>query len=179
MTTAPELHARGLRDHLAPALRALGLTGWRRTFSLPDETHWALLGVVEQHLDDRVRYTFDLSLVRKADWSAAGRPGLRPDPRAVYGVEAWRARIGEVLPVGTDIWWEVLPGPRWLVALDDSIAAVRHYGLPELIRRVERDRTGTGETYLSPASWSRSTPPCWPSRCPGSSGPSWPTSSSS
>ncbi|MEV7776923.1 hypothetical protein [Kitasatospora sp. NPDC088351] len=150
MTTAHELHARGLREHLAPALRGLGFTGWRRTFSLPDETHWALLGVVESHTADRVRYTFDLGVIRKADWTAAF-PGPRPDPRAVYGIETWRARIGEVLPVGEDVWWEVLPGPRWQVALDDSVAAVRHYGLPELLRRVERDRGGTGETYLSPA----------------------------
>ncbi|MGV9268430.1 hypothetical protein ACWDRR_27620 [Kitasatospora sp. NPDC003701] len=174
MTTAHELYAKGLRDHLAPALRALGLRGWRRTFSLPDETHWALLGLVEQGgpsgpavqggqagqagqgvqggqaapADGPVRYTFDLSVVRRSDWAVAAFPGPRPDPRAVYGIETWRARIGEVLPVGEDVWWEVLPGPRWRVALDDSIAAVRHYGLPELLRRVERDRSGTGETYL-------------------------------
>ncbi|WP_395295519.1 hypothetical protein ACF9IK_19825 [Kitasatospora hibisci] len=154
MTTSRELYAKGLRDHLAPALRALGLAGWRRTFSLPDRTHWALLGLVEQigpGLDDRVRYTFGLSLVRKADWAAAALPGLRPDPRAGYGIEVWRARIGDVLPVGEEVWWEVLPGPRWRVALDDSVSAVRHYGLPELLRRIERDRTGGGETYLSPA----------------------------
>ncbi|MFF1902234.1 hypothetical protein [Kitasatospora sp. NPDC058218] len=163
MTTAHELYAKGLRDHLAPALRALGLLGWRRTFSLPDETHWALLGLVEQGgpsdpsgavtgpADGPVRYTFDLSVVRRADWAVAALPGPRPDPRTVYGIETWRARIGEVLPVGEDVWWEVLPGPRWRVALDDSIAAVRHYGLPELLRRVERDRGGTGETYLDPA----------------------------
>ncbi|MFJ9946718.1 hypothetical protein [Kitasatospora sp. NPDC091207] len=157
MTTAHELYAKGLRDHLAPALRALGLLGWRRTFSLPDETHWALLGLVEQGgpagptADGPVRYTFDLSLVRKTDWALAAFPGPRPDPRAVYGIEIWRARIGEVLPVGEDVWWEVLPGPRWRVTLDDSVAAVRHYGLPELLRRVDRDRGGTGETYLGPA----------------------------
>ncbi|MFJ3790600.1 hypothetical protein [Kitasatospora sp. NPDC090091] len=160
MTTARELYAKGLRDHLAPALRALGLAGWRRSFSLPDRTHWALLGLVEQtgptrptgpSPDDRVRFTFGLSLVRKADWTAAGLPGLRPDPRTGYGIEVWRARIGDVLPVGEEIWWEVLPGPRWRVALDDSVAAVRHYGLPELLRRIERDRSGGGETYLSPA----------------------------
>ncbi|MFG3054261.1 hypothetical protein ACGFZP_25350 [Kitasatospora sp. NPDC048239] len=151
MTPAHRLYAQGLREHLAPALRALGFTGWRRTFSLPDETHWALLGVVERPASDRMRYTFDLGLVRKPDWAAAAFPGLRPDPRAVYGLEAWRARIGEVLPVGEDVWWEVLPGPRWQVAVDDSVAAVRHYGLPELLHRIERDRGGTGETYLSPA----------------------------
>ncbi|WP_327678384.1 hypothetical protein [Kitasatospora sp. NBC_00458] len=152
MTTAHELYERGLRDHLAPALRLLGLTGWRRTFSLPDETHWALLGLVEQRAGDRIRYTFDLSLVRRSDWAEAALPGPRPDPRAVYGIESWRARIGELLPVGEDVWWEVLPGPRWQVALDDSVAAVRHYGLPELRRRARGDRgAGTGETYLSPA----------------------------
>ncbi|MFD8084014.1 hypothetical protein ACFV4F_20225 [Kitasatospora sp. NPDC059722] len=151
MTAARELHAAGLRDHLAPALRALGLTGWRRTFSLPDETHWLLLGLVERPAADRVRFTFGLSVVRRADWAAAGLPGHRPDPRTVHGIETWRARIGEVLPVGDDVWWEVLPGPRWQVALDDAAAAVRHYALPELRRRAERDRTGAGEAYLSPA----------------------------
>ncbi|MFD5083242.1 hypothetical protein ACFWOG_11470 [Kitasatospora sp. NPDC058406] len=152
MTTAHELYERGLRDHLAPALRLLGLTGRLRTFSLPDETHWALLGLVEQRTEDRLRYTFDLSLVGRADWAGAAFPGPRPDPRAVYGIEVWRARIGELMPVGEDVWWEVLPGPRWRVALDDSVAAVRHYGLPELRRRAERDRGGeVGETYLSPA----------------------------
>ncbi|MFF2661458.1 hypothetical protein ACFVUH_29355 [Kitasatospora sp. NPDC058032] len=151
-SAAHELFERGLRDHLAPALRRLGLTGWRRTFSLPDPTHWALLGLVEQRTDGRLRYTFDLSLVHRADWTAAALPGPRPDPRAVYGIESWRTRIGELLPVGEDVWWEVLPGPRWRVTLDDSVAAVRHYGLPELRRRAERERgAATGETYLSAA----------------------------
>ncbi|MFJ6617224.1 hypothetical protein ACIQOW_06515 [Kitasatospora sp. NPDC091335] len=151
MTNAHELHAKGLREHLAPALRTLGLTGWRRTFSLPDETHWLLLGLVERPAADRVPFTFGLSLVRRTDWTAAALPGHRPDPRTRYGVETWRARIGEVLPVGEDVWWEVLPGPRWRLPLDDAVAAVRHYGLPELRRRAEADRTSTGGTYLSPA----------------------------
>ncbi|MBV2154702.1 hypothetical protein [Kitasatospora sp. SUK 42] len=151
MTTAHELHAKGLREHLAPALRALGLVGWRRTFSLPDDTHWVLLGLVERPAADRVPFTFRLSLVRRADWAAVRRPDHRPDPRTRYGFEVWRARIGEVLPIGEDVWWEVLPGPRWQLALDDAVAAVRHYGLPELRRRAEADRTPTGETYLSPA----------------------------
>ncbi|WP_328955567.1 hypothetical protein [Kitasatospora purpeofusca] len=150
MTTTREFHERGLRDHLAPALRLLGLSGGRRTFALPDPTHWAMVGVVERRADGRVRYTFDLSLVSRADWSAAAFPGPHPDPRAVYGIESWRSRIGELLPVREDVWWEVLPGPRWQVALDDSVAAVRHYGLPELRRRLDLERGGgSGETYLS------------------------------
>ncbi|MFG2912811.1 hypothetical protein ACGF0D_07955 [Kitasatospora sp. NPDC048298] len=157
MTTAHELHehhglhTKGLREHLAPALRALGLTGWRRTFSLPDASHWLLLGLVERPAADRVPFTFDLSVVRRTDWAVADLPGHRPDPRTRYGIETWRARIGEVLPVGEDVWWEVLPGPRWQLPLDDAVAAVRHYGLPELRRRAEADRAPTGEAYLLPA----------------------------
>ncbi|MEU3570377.1 hypothetical protein AB0E96_18425 [Kitasatospora sp. NPDC036755] len=153
MTTAPELHelhAKGLREHLAPALRALGFRGWRRTFNLPDGTHWLLLGLAERPAADRVSFTFDLSVVRRSDWTLADLPGHRPDPRTPYGIEAWRARIGEVLPVGEDVWWEVLPGPRWQLPLDDAVAAVRHYGLPELRRRAEADRAPTGEAYLLP-----------------------------
>lgn len=80
-----ELRANGLCEHLAPALRALGLLGWRRTFSLPDETHWLLLGLVERPAADRVSFTFDLSVVRRTDWTAAALPGHRPDPRVRYG----------------------------------------------------------------------------------------------
>ncbi|AUG78165.1 hypothetical protein CFP65_3369 [Kitasatospora sp. MMS16-BH015] len=154
MTTARELFAQGMREHFAPALRAMGLTGWRHSFSLPDEAHWALIGVEvlepagvgsDTDADGALRYTLNLSLTAKAAWS--GRP-LRPDPNTVSGLELWRARIGELLPVGEEVWWSVTPGPRWLVAVEDSVAAVRHYGLPELIRRVGADH-GT-EPYLSP-----------------------------
>ncbi|MFD5466920.1 hypothetical protein ACFWIQ_29440 [Kitasatospora sp. NPDC127059] len=147
MTTAHELHAKGLREHLAPALRCLGLTGRHPTFLLPEEDHWLLVDLVERPAADRVTFTFALGLVRRAD--RAG-PAL-PDPRTRYGSEVWRARIGEVLPVGEDVWWEVLPGPRWRLPLDDAVAAVRDYGLPELRRRAAADRSPTGGAYLSPA----------------------------
>ena len=150
MTTPhQQLYTEAMRDRFAPALRALGLSGWRHTFSLPDDTYWALIGVVRQDSPGRLRYTLDLSLVHKEDWAAAAFAGPRPDPRAVYGIETWRARIGELLPVGDDVWWELLPGPRWAVTVEDSIAAVRHYALPELLRRVDPAGSDGGETYLS------------------------------
>jgi hypothetical protein len=151
MTTARTLFAEGMRDHLAPALRAMGFTGWRHTFALPDEEHWALLGVELGAADDRiVRYTVNLGLTRKSSWSD-GRPGraLRPDPNAVTGLESWRAGIGSLLPVGGDVWWQIAPGPRWAVAVQDTVAAVRHYGLPELLRRLEAASGDTGR-YLAP-----------------------------
>ncbi len=45
----------------------------------------------------------------------------------------------------------MLPGPRWQVAVEDSVAAVRHYALPELIRRIDPARQDGSETYLSRA----------------------------
>ncbi|GAA2838008.1 hypothetical protein GCM10010441_72910 [Kitasatospora paracochleata] len=146
MTSARELFDRGMRDHFAPALRAMGLTGWRHSFSVPDPARWAVLGVrAEPGTHGRsVRYTLNLSVTAKAAWD--GRT-IRPDANAVSGLESWRAPIGDLLPVGGEVWWEVGPGPRWLVAVEDSIAAVRHYGLPELLRRL----TATPDTYLSPA----------------------------
>ncbi|GJF34564.1 hypothetical protein KNE206_72640 [Kitasatospora sp. NE20-6] len=151
MTSARTLFADGMRDHLAPALRALGLSGGRHGFTLPDEDHWALLGVEIGAADDRlVRYTVTLGLTRKADWSAA-RPGRAPrtEPGAVTGLEWWHTRIGALMPVGGEVWWEIVPGPRWQVAVEDTVAAVRHYGLPELLRRLER--TAGTETYLAAA----------------------------
>jgi hypothetical protein len=147
MTTARTLFTEGLRDHLAPALRALGLTGWRHSFSLPDEEHWALLGIELGADDDLlVRYTVTLSITPKAAWPG---PAVRPDPTVATGLESWRSRIGALMPVGEDVWWQVAPGPRWLVGVEDTVAAVRHYGLPELRHRLEL-RAGV-EPYLSPA----------------------------
>ncbi|GAA2138767.1 hypothetical protein GCM10009760_20350 [Kitasatospora kazusensis] len=155
MTTARELFAEGMREHFAPALRAMGLTGWRHSFSLPDDSYWAVLGIELGTVDDRVvRYTVSLALTAKDVWADraawSGRP-LRPNPNAPTGLEDWHARIGELLPVGDEVWWEVSPGPRWLVAVEDSVAAVRHYGLPELSRRLSAAHSADSgvETYLS------------------------------
>ncbi|MER5862158.1 hypothetical protein [Kitasatospora sp. NPDC002040] len=149
MTAAQDLFAEGMRDHFAPALRALGLTDRRGAFDLPSPGHWALLGVRVLGRDEHaVRYTVTLSLTAKADWPG---PGEHPDPNRPTGTERWRARIGELMPVDDEIWWEVSPGPRWLVAVEDSVAAVRHYALPELRRRLAAEhRTGPAtETYLT------------------------------
>ncbi|MFG2824098.1 hypothetical protein ACGFX4_32290 [Kitasatospora sp. NPDC048365] len=145
MATAPELFTEGMRDHFAPALRAMGFTGWRYSFSVPDPARWAVLSVqvLPGPADRSVRYTLNLSVTPKAVWD--GR-AARPDANAAHGLETWRAPIGEVLPVGGELWWEISPGPRWLVTVEDSIAAVRHYGLPELVRRL----AAVPHTYLSP-----------------------------
>ncbi|BFV58486.1 hypothetical protein KCMC57_up35900 [Kitasatospora sp. CMC57] len=151
MTAAQKLFAEGMREHFAPALRALGLTDQRGSFSLPAPDHWALLGVQPLSRDEHaLRYTITLSLTARADWPG---PGERPDPNAPTGTELWHARIGTLMPVDGEICWEVSPGPRWLVAVEDSVSAVRRYALPELRRRlaaaVPADGGPPTETYLS------------------------------
>jgi hypothetical protein len=152
MPAVQKLFVEGMRDHLAPALRALGLTDQRGSFGLPAPDHWALLGIQPLGRDAHaLRYTVTLSLTAKADWTG---PGERPDPNSPTGVELWHARIGELMPVDGEIRWELSPGPRWLVAVEDSVAAVRRYGLPELRRRLAAATSGQpppAETYLSPA----------------------------
>ncbi|MFJ8040571.1 hypothetical protein ACIRBX_08725 [Kitasatospora sp. NPDC096147] len=156
MTAARELFAEGLRYHLAPALRAMGLTDQRQVFLLPAPLHWAQVGVRVVDADAHaLRYTVHLSLAAKP---TAERdhllPVAPPEPWAPDGSELWHARIGELMPVDDEVCWEIAPGPRWLVAVEDSIAAVRHYGLPELRRRLAAATAGApgaGETYLSPA----------------------------
>ncbi|MEV4557087.1 hypothetical protein AB0K51_08825 [Kitasatospora sp. NPDC049285] len=145
MTTAQELYATGIREHFAPALRALGFQGWRYSFSLPDTARWAVLGVHAVVEDGRVRYTVNLSVTDKSAWD---RRSIRPDANTPTGLERWSAPIGELLPVGGAVWWEVAPGPRWLVAVEDSVAAVRRYALPELRRRLDVEGR---ERYLGQA----------------------------
>ncbi|MGW2400959.1 hypothetical protein ACWCYY_30795 [Kitasatospora sp. NPDC001664] len=155
MTAARELFAEGMRHHLAPALRAMGLTDQRQVFVLPAPLHWAVLGVRVLDADGHaLRYTVDLALSAKPDAERdRPLPVGPPDPSAPDGSELWHARIGELMPVDDEVCWEISPGPRWLVAVEDSIAAVRHYGLPELRRRLAAAEggPGTGETYLSAA----------------------------
>ncbi|WP_099900396.1 hypothetical protein [Streptomyces sp. TLI_171] len=145
MRTAQELYTTGIREHFAPALRSLGFHGWRHSFSLPDRDRWAVLGVHAEPSDGRVRYTLNLSVTDKAVWD---RRRIRPDANAPTGLERWRAPIGDLLPVGGEVWWEIAPGPRWLVAVEDSVAAVRGYALPELRRRL---RPEDRERYLGQA----------------------------
>lgn len=143
MTAARRLFAEGMREHFAPALHALGLTGGPYAFQFPDPEYRALLGIQELDSDERaLRYTVTLSLAGIAD---------RPDPGFPTGSARWHARIGELMPVDGEICWEISPGPRWLVAVEDSVEAVRRYGLPELRRRLTAAGDGSPtETYLSP-----------------------------
>ncbi|MFB7666825.1 hypothetical protein ACFC1R_23220 [Kitasatospora sp. NPDC056138] len=147
MTTAQDLFTEGVRTHIAPALRSMGFTGGEQyVFRLPDEAYRAQLGIrLGTVSENTVRYTFELGLTAEEPRSGSA-PG---------GAWQWHASIGELLPVGGEVWWEITVGPRWLVAVEDSIAAVRHYGLPELRRRLA-GATGTDagpgtETYLTPA----------------------------
>ncbi|MFJ8626539.1 hypothetical protein ACIRD3_27410 [Kitasatospora sp. NPDC093550] len=109
----------------------------------------------ERPTADRLPFAFGLTLVRRAEWTAARPPGHRPDPRARYGVETWRARIGEVLPAVEDVWWEVPPGRRRRLPPDDAVAAVHPYGPPALRRRASPTAPPPGGRASPPPSRAR------------------------
>src|SRR5439155_1336209 len=56
--TAQEAFTMMVKDEIAPALRELGFKGSGQRFTLPSETHWALLGLQKFTWSDRDRVDF-------------------------------------------------------------------------------------------------------------------------
>ncbi|MEP6468772.1 MAG: hypothetical protein ABJC24_03280 [Chloroflexota bacterium] len=58
-----------------------------------------------------MRFTANLTVASKAEWQRQRKiqPWLpaKPAPNVLYGSSAWQKRIGQLLPSGEDIWWDV------------------------------------------------------------------------
>jgi len=136
--TAQDVYAALMKDTLAPALRALGLRGSGGRFSLPSDTHWALLGFQRSVWDDRdeIQLTVNLTVLGRAAWASevAGNPwqAARPNPNHEYGTLASQTRLGLLLPGGTDTWWTVRADEPTDTVTDDVLAAIRDVGIPWL-----------------------------------------------
>src|SRR5690349_1207537 len=105
-----------MRDDVAPALRRLRLKGSGQAYTLPSETHWAVIGFQKFTWSnaDRVEFTINLTVARKDEWAAAYEEspwlGKRPAPN-VSGGPAWWERIGGLMPGESgDAVWAVEPG---------------------------------------------------------------------
>src|SRR5215203_3046681 len=92
MPTAQAVFKTMLRDQVAPRLRELGFEGSRQNFSLPSETHYALLAFQKSDFSDKsaVRFTVNLTVVGREDWEQGSRRAwpdqpLRP-PQANSGL---------------------------------------------------------------------------------------------
>ncbi len=132
-----------MRDHIAPELRELGFKGSGGSFVLDDPEHWATIGFQRDRYSDRVevRFTVNLQVVSRSDWQAArsqrGYLPERPAANTTYGRLVWWQRLGELLPVGRDVWWKVGPGTDLPALASEVLAAIRDYGLPAMRAQLE------------------------------------------
>ncbi len=133
-----------LRDHLAPALRTLGLRGSGRRFVLPDEGEWRLVGIQGSRWSTAtsVGFTANLVVADKGEWARyrAEQPGVASEPSAIARDRVGRmVRLGHLLPVGQDHWWELTSGVRPDVLAAEVADAIARYGLPWLGGEIPRE----------------------------------------
>jgi hypothetical protein len=143
MERAQDTFKQMMRDKVAPALRELGFKGSGQSFTLPSDSHWALLGFQKSAFGDsqEVRFTINLTVVGRRAWdeATAARPylGTRPAPNVSHGPPAWSERIGFLLPERTDLWWSVPAGASTDTVVEDVVTVVRDCALPEMRRQIE------------------------------------------
>jgi hypothetical protein len=139
MRSAQEAFASMLRDELAPRLRQLGLKGSGQAFTLPDDEHWAQIGIQKSQWSTvgAVRFTVNATVTHRDAWDEARKERTylprKPAPNTLYGEPAWSRRIGELLPGGQDQWWELRADARDPGAVAAAVAdAIRDHVLPAM-----------------------------------------------
>jgi uncharacterized protein DUF4304 len=108
-----------MRDHVAPALRAMGFVGSGRSYVLPSDTHWVLLGFQKSRSSDAAAVPFTVNVT-------------------VASKEAWAAmrRTRGYLPERADRWWTLTPATPAAPLAAEVVDALRLAALPEIRRRL-------------------------------------------
>jgi hypothetical protein len=132
-----------MKDSVAPALRQLGFKGSGQAFSLPSQTHFAMIGFQKSMYSDSndVRLTANVSVIPRSAWeeARAERSYLprKPAPSTFYGSFAWQKRIGALLPDGKDTWWVIRAGADPTSVAAEIIESVRVYALPAMKDQID------------------------------------------
>ena len=141
--TAQDTYAAMLKTLIAPGLRAVGFKGSGQNYRLPSDDYWAMLGFQKSTSSDasHVRFTGNVVVVSRSGWDAirAESPHLpeRPTATTYWGTFVWQKRIGELLPGGEDLWWEVEAGSDAAELADAIVWAIRDYVLPAMKRQMK------------------------------------------
>jgi len=142
-----------MRDALGPKLRALGFRGSGRRYSLPSETHWALLGFQTSKWSTAksVEFTVNVTVIAHDAWKRwrelAPYHDERPSANVSYGpgpremdpalrAAYWHQRLGELTPERRDHWWELRAGDDSASVARDVVTAVRDHALPAMLKRM-------------------------------------------
>jgi hypothetical protein len=127
-----------LRDQIAPAMRALGLEGSLTNYRFADRDALGVMSFQSSMGKDRdlKRFTINLYAVSRADRLAVRRrePGQRerrPDTYGALGL-GWQQRIGMVMPIRRDTWWEIRPDTNPAPVAMEVITAICDFGLPAI-----------------------------------------------
>ncbi|WP_244666836.1 DUF4304 domain-containing protein [Myceligenerans indicum] len=132
-----------VRDRIAPGLRAMGMRGSGRLYSLPSDVCWAQFGIQRATWSDRdaVHFTANLSVVGREDWTRAHEDGpaprTKPSPN-VYSLHPFRfqERIGPVAG-RTDHWWQLsADGRDEDLTCDDFLHVVGDFAVPAMLREI-------------------------------------------
>jgi hypothetical protein len=140
--TAQESFAAMMKSVVGPALRDLGFKGSGQTFSIPSETHHALLGFQKSvySTSDAVRVTVNVCVVPVDVWNEVRQERTylpaKPTPNTLYGDFAWQKRIGELMPTGEDTWWDVAAGRDTAPVASEIVEAVKTFALPAMRQRL-------------------------------------------
>jgi len=142
-----------MRDVLGPLLRELGLRGSGRQYSLPSETHWALIGLQTSKWSTAksVEFTVNVTVVARDAWlrwrelepyndeRPLANVSYGPVPRGMdpaLGATYWHERLGQLMPEHRDRWWELQAGRDSTSVARDVATAIRDHALPEVRKRI-------------------------------------------
>lgn len=116
----------------------MGFKGSGQEFVLPDDQHWALLGIQRSRWSDSkdLELTIQLTVADKKVWEqlSAERDYRTQRPRSTsfYGPGIWQKRLANLLPEGGDKWWHVTPDADIRSLATELATAVEQYGLPAM-----------------------------------------------
>ncbi|MEW5990496.1 MAG: DUF4304 domain-containing protein [Chloroflexota bacterium] len=148
--TTQEAYATLLRDHIGPALRALGFKGSRGAYTADRREAFVNLGFQRSAFGDRTRadFTINVTVAPVAEWNAAraAHPVLGRRPAAsgfylphLFGTGAWQARIGHLMPDGRDHWWMLTPESDVRALAEEVITALTAFAVPAIEAHLPRN----------------------------------------
>jgi hypothetical protein len=111
--TAQTSYAQFVKNHLSPAFRARDWKGSGGRYQKASGTHWIQAGLQKSAWSDRddVRFTVNLSVISRAEWSARQESkAAPPSPNTHYGWFQQSARLGMLASSSEiDVWWQLDP----------------------------------------------------------------------